>query len=122
MFIQLYAAFIVWSTFLNIQLVLGGNQGFLRESIAEKNQANPLKVPAPISLPVKAPAPVPVIAPAPISCSSVSTTSAASLVGKDNAPVIGTGSKVCWIFDASSCATCACKYYVKYRCDELTVV
>ena len=52
-----------------------------------------------------------ILASAAISCSQVSTASSASLLGQ----VIGTGLKRCQIVDATTCTTCACSYYVKYR-------
>ena len=53
----------------------------------------------------------PSIAHAPITCSEVSDASAASLVGQ----VIGSGEELCVITDATTCSTCACSYYVRYR-------
>ena len=49
--------------------------------------------------------------PGPITCSKVFDASAASLVGQ----VIGTGKERCVITDATTCTTCACSYYVRYR-------
>ena len=53
----------------------------------------------------------PSMARAPITCSEVSDASAAALVGQ----VIGSGEDRCVITDATTCTTCACNYYVRYR-------
>ena len=86
-------------------------------SPTESPTNSPTTVPSvvPTVMPTEAPSewisPSPSIAHAPITCSDVSDASVAPLVGQ----VIGSGEELCVITDATTCTTCACSYYVRYR-------